>query len=129
MLAMASSPSSAASSWLSVVAGRQCRSRCVGFAVPALYDACERAGLTDTIGLAPNPRLREGAAPLVDAAKAQYIRTGANARLAGEAQDAADSWAHARRVVYKAEQLEKGSNLRFVVTSRTDLEPLALYNC
>jgi hypothetical protein len=31
-------------------------------------------------------------------------------------------------VVYKAEELEKGSNLRFVVTSRTDLEPLALYN-
>src|SRR5258708_1123442 len=33
-----------------------------------------------------------------------------------------------RRVVYKAEEVEKGSNLRFVVTSRTDLAPLALYN-
>src|SRR5262249_8074304 len=39
-----------------------------------------------------------------------------------------DSWPHARRVVYKAEQLEKGRNLRFVVTSRTGLVPLALYN-
>ena len=99
-----------------------------GFAVPALYDSCERAGLAYTIGLAPNPRLRELAAPLVDAAKAQYTQTGTKVRLAGEAEYAADSWAHARRVVYKAEQLQKGSNLRFVVTSRTDLEPLALYN-
>src|SRR5262247_2937497 len=32
------------------------------------------------------------------------------------------------RVVSKAEDLEKGSNLRFVVTSRTDLDPLALSN-
>jgi hypothetical protein len=99
-----------------------------GFAVPALYDYCERAGRAYTIGLAPNPRLRTLAAPLVDAAKEQYARTGAKVRLAGEAQYAADSWTHARRVVYKAEQLEKGSNLRFVVTSRPEQEPLVLYN-
>jgi hypothetical protein len=49
-------------------------------------------------------------------------------RLLAEARYAADSWAHERRVVYKAEELEKGSNLRFVVTSQTDLAPLALYN-
>jgi Transposase DDE domain group 1 len=99
-----------------------------GFAVPALYDYCERAGLDYTLGLAPNARLRELAAPLVEAAKTQYRQTGTKVRLAGEGQYMADSWSHARRVVYKAEQLEKGSNLRFVVTSRTDLEPLALYN-
>jgi hypothetical protein len=49
-------------------------------------------------------------------------------RLLAEARYAADSWAHERRVVYKAEELEKGSTLRFVVTSRADLAPLALYN-
>jgi hypothetical protein len=49
-------------------------------------------------------------------------------RLAGEAPYAAGSWAHERRVVFKAEELDKGSNLRFVLTSRTDLDPLALYN-
>jgi hypothetical protein len=99
-----------------------------GFAVPALYDYCERAGLDYTLGLASNARLSELAAPLVEAAKTQYRQTGAKVRLGGEGQYMADSWSHARRVVYKAEQLEKGSNLRFVVTSRTDLEPLALYN-
>jgi hypothetical protein len=49
-------------------------------------------------------------------------------RLAGAGQYAAASWPSARRVVYQAEALEKGSNVRCVVTSRTDLDPLALYN-
>ena len=37
------------------------------------------------------------------------------------------SWEHARRVIYKAEVLEKGTNTRFVVTSRSD-EPEELYD-
>jgi len=101
-----------------------------GFAVPALYDYCEREHLADTIGLAPNARQRRPAlaAPRVAQAQQQHTATGAKVRLAGEGAYAADSWAHARRVVYKAEELEKGRNLRFGVTSRTDLDPLALYN-
>jgi hypothetical protein len=99
-----------------------------GFAVPALYDYCEREHLAYSIGLAPNARLRELAAPLVAQAQHEHQQTGEKVRLAGEGQYAADSWPHARRVVYKAEELEKGSNLRFVVTSRTDADPLALYN-
>src|SRR5262249_17723930 len=47
--------------------------------------------------------------------------------LAGEAEYQADSWPHPRRVVYKAEALAKGPNVRFVVTTRTDA-PLAVYN-
>src|SRR5262249_17746525 len=54
--------------------------------------------------------------------------TGEKVRLLAEARYAADSWPHERRIVYKAEELEKGSHLRFVVTSRTDLAPLPLYN-
>jgi DDE family transposase len=99
-----------------------------GFAVPTLYDYCDREQIAYTIGLAPNARLREVAAPLVEQATQQHHQTGQKVRLVGEGQYAAESWAHARRVVYKAEELAKGSNLRFVVTSRADLEPLALYN-
>jgi hypothetical protein len=102
-----------------------------GFAIPALYDYCEREQIAYTIGLAPNTRLAALAAPLVELAKLakqQHEQTGVKACLTGEGQYAADSWPHERRVVYKAEELEKGSNLRFVVTSRTDLAPLALYN-
>jgi hypothetical protein len=99
-----------------------------GFAVPALYEYCEREGIAYTIGLAPNTRLQALAAPLVAQAQRQRQQTGEKVRLAGEGHYAADSWSHTRRVVYKAEELAKGSNLRFVVTSRTDLDPLALYN-
>jgi hypothetical protein len=99
-----------------------------GFAVPALYDYCEREHLAYTIGLGPNARLQALAAPLVEQAKQHHTATGATVRLAGEGRYAAGSWTHERRVVFKAEELEKGSNLRFVVTSRTDLDPLALYN-
>ena len=100
-----------------------------GFAVPALYADCEREGIAYTLGLPPNPRLRTLAAALVAEAAAAHAASGEKVRLAGEAAYAADSWLHPRRVVFKAEELAKGSNLRFVVTSRTDLDPLALYNC
>lgn len=99
-----------------------------GFAIPALYDFCERERIAYTIGLAPNTRLHALAAPLVEQAAQQHEQTQEKVRLAGEGQYAADSWPHPRRVVYKAEELAKGSNLRFVVTSRTDLAPLALYD-
>jgi hypothetical protein len=99
-----------------------------GFAIPALYDYCEREQIAYTIGLAPNTRLQALAAPLVAQAKQEHQQTGEKVRLAAEARYAADSWPHERRVVYKAEEVAKGSNLRFVVTSRADLAPLALYN-
>jgi hypothetical protein len=99
-----------------------------GFAIPALYDYCEREQIASTIGLCPNSRLEALAAPLVEPAKQQHTATGATVRLAGEGLYAADSCPHERRVVYKAEELENGSNLRFVVTSRPDLAPLPLYH-
>jgi hypothetical protein len=99
-----------------------------GFAIPALYDYCERERIAYTIGPCPNSRLEALAAPLIEQAQQAHQQAGEKVRLAGEGTYAADSWPHERRVVYKAEELEKGSSLRFVVTSRTDLAPLALYN-
>jgi hypothetical protein len=48
-------------------------------------------------------------------------------RLVSSTSYRADSWEHARRVIYKAEVWEKGENTRFVVTSRSD-DPQRLYN-
>jgi hypothetical protein len=99
-----------------------------GFAVPALYDYCEREGLAYTIGLVPNPRLEALAAPLLADAQRQQQETGAEkVRLAGEAVYQAAGWPQARRVVYKAEALAKGPNTRFVVTTRPD-PPRELYD-
>jgi len=98
-----------------------------GFAVPAVYDFCEQAGIGYTIGLVPNPRLEALAAVLLAEALRQHATTGQKVRLAGETAYQAESWPHPRRVIFKAEALAKGPNTRFVVTSRTD-EPLALYD-
>jgi hypothetical protein len=97
-----------------------------GFAVPALYDYCEREGITYTIALITNPKLREMACDLLQEAQQCYEKTSHKARLFGEALYEAASWEHSRRVVYKAEAMEKGTNTRFVVTTRTD-EPKDLY--
>jgi len=99
-----------------------------GFATPKLYRYCEGQGIGYTIGLIPNAALEPVAAPLLAEAQRQSAeQEGAKVRLAGETAYQAGSWDRARRVVFKAEVLEKGPNTRFVVTSRTD-EPLALYD-
>lgn len=99
-----------------------------GFAVRKLYAFCEREGVGYTIGLIPNARLEREAAGLVTEALRQSAEQGgAKVRLASELSYQAGTWATERRVVYKAETLEKGPNTRFVVTTRTD-EPLALYD-
>ncbi|SRR5579875_2088376 len=97
-----------------------------GFAVPPLYDYLDEEQIPYAIALISNRRLQAMAEELLAEAKQEHERTGQQARLFGEGQYAADSWEQERRVVYKAEWLAKGANLRFVVTSRSD-EPEALY--
>lgn len=99
-----------------------------GFALPRVYRFCEREGMTYTIGLATNARLKPLAQDLLAQAITERKATGApKVRLCGEATYAAESWDKERRVVYKAEALVKGPNTRFVVTTRPD-PPLALYD-
>jgi hypothetical protein len=97
-----------------------------GFAVPALYDYCEEEGITYTIGLITNPRLREMAEELLDEAQELHETQGHKARLFGEDPYGAASWKKKRRVIYKAEAMEQGTNTRFLLSTRTD-EPRDLY--
>ncbi len=101
-----------------------------GFATPRLYAWCERAAVDYTIGIGANPRLIALAAPLLAEAQAQsQALGGVKVRLVGEAVYQADSWPTARRLVFKAEILEKGPNVRFVVTSEPpDVPPQAVYD-
>ena len=99
-----------------------------GFAIPEIYDYCEREGIGYTIGLISNPRLEAIAEDLLGKAKGESEeREGEKVRLLSSGSYRAGSWEHARRVVYKAEVLEKGENTRFVVTSRSD-EAQELYD-
>jgi hypothetical protein len=97
-----------------------------GFAVPAVYDYCEEESVTYTVGLVSNPRLEEIAENLLAEAKEGYEAQGEKVRLFSEDLYGARSWEKRRRVVYKAEAMEKGTNTRFIVSTRTD-EPQTLY--
>jgi hypothetical protein len=97
-----------------------------GFAVPAIYDYCEEEDITYTVGLITNPRLQEMAEGLLDEATERYETEGEKVRLFSEGLYQAGSWEKKRRVIYKAEAMEQGTNTRFVVTTRED-KPRDLY--
>jgi hypothetical protein len=91
-----------------------------GFAVPVLYDYCEREGITYTVGLITNSRLEELACDLLEEARRRYADEQQKVKLFCEGAYQAASWEHERRVVYKAEVMEQGTNTRFLVTTRND---------
>jgi hypothetical protein len=97
-----------------------------GFAVPALYDYCEKEGIDYAIGLITNARLQALADPLLEEAKERYESEGRKARLLSEGPYRAESWSRKRRVIYKAEAMEQGTNTRFVVTNKS-AKPGELY--
>ena len=99
-----------------------------GFATPALYDLCEQLEVEYSIGIAPNARLKRLGEPVLAEAREQQAEgMQEKVRHFGEASYQAEGWTRSRRVVIKAELLEKGPNVRFVVTNRT-AAPQALYD-
>jgi hypothetical protein len=98
-----------------------------GFAVPSVYDYCEAEGISYTIALITNPPLEEMAAPLLEEAKGRYEERGRKVRLLSQGHYQAGSWRIERRVLYKAEVMEEGTNTRFVVTNKPE-EPDDLYD-
>jgi len=57
---------------------------------------------------------------LLGEAKERYKDAGHKAKLFSEDVYQAASWERRRRVVYKAEVMEKGTNTRFVLSTRND---------
>jgi hypothetical protein len=98
-----------------------------GFAGPSVYEYCEDEGIRYTIALITNPRLEQMAASLLEKAKRRYEKRGRKVRLLSQGHYQAGSWEIERRVIYKAEVMEEGTNTRFVVTNKPD-EPEDLYD-
>jgi hypothetical protein len=89
-----------------------------GFCREELMAWCEANQVDYVLGLAKNERLRAEIAAERAQAAAQYQQTGQAARIFKDfTYQTRESWSRARRVVAKAEHLEKGANPRFVVTS------------
>ena len=90
-----------------------------GFCRDAIMKWCERQGIDYVFGLAKNPRLLKEIGEELKAAEAESVKTGEMARIFKNLryQTVEKTWSRTRRVVAKAEHLNKGSNPRFVVTS------------
>jgi Transposase DDE domain group 1 len=89
-----------------------------GFCREELMAWCENHAVDYVFGLARNTRLRRKIAAQLRQAKREQQRTGKPARVFAEfSYRTRKSWSCSRRVIAKAEYLEKGENPRFVVTS------------
>lgn len=98
-----------------------------GFCREAIMAWCEANGVDYVLGLARNARLVGLVEEALAQAKALHDQTGEPARLFAEfAYRTLESWSRKRRVVAKAEHLDKGANPRFVVTT-LDEDARALY--
>jgi hypothetical protein len=91
-----------------------------GFCREELMVWCEQNHVDYVFGLARNKRLGKIISQQMHQAHLLHQATGKAARLFAEfAYKTRKSWSRSRRVVAKAEYLDKGENPRFVVTSMT----------
>ena len=89
-----------------------------GFCREALMSWCEDHGVGYVFGLAKNKRLIKIIGRQLHEAQVEFQATKQGARVFTEfSYQTRKSWQRARRVVAKAEHLDKGANPRFVVTS------------
>jgi hypothetical protein len=89
-----------------------------GFCREELMHWCEDNQVDYVFGLARNRRLEAMLADALAEARQQHEITGQPVRLFRElCYQTRETWSRERRVVAKAEHLEKGANPRFVVTS------------
>jgi hypothetical protein len=91
-----------------------------GFCREELMAWCENNRVDYAFGLARNERLRKRIDTQIEQARALHQATSKAARVFTEfAYRTRKSWSRTRRVVAKAEYLDKGENPRFVVTPLT----------
>jgi DDE family transposase len=89
-----------------------------GFCRDPIMTWCEASSVDYILGLAKNSRLLEMITEQAEQARVQYEATKQPTRVFAELRyETRDSWSRERRVVAKAEHLDKGANPRFVVTS------------
>jgi len=88
-----------------------------GFSLPEIIRTCERSQVKYAFGFSSNEVLKRKIGNLLEIARVVHCLTGKKARLFDNVYYAAKSWNEPRRIIMKAEWLEKGANPRFVVTN------------
>ena len=101
-----------------------------GFCREHLMRWCELNHVDYVLGLAKNERLKREISAELEQAKTLFGQTNQAARVFKDfAYQTLKSWSRSRRVIGKAEYLDKGENPRFVVTSlsRDEVDAHTLY--
>ena len=101
-----------------------------GFCRDEIMSWCEANGVYYILGLAKNSRLKAMISQQMERARRKYLRTKKSCRYFRDFRyRTRKSWNRKRRVVGKAEHLEKGANPRFVVTTlpKSEYDARALY--
>ena len=93
-----------------------------GFAHPALLAWLDAAGVEYVVAMAENAVLTRLVEPLMADVRPAVAATGTTEHMYGETAYAAQSWAHSRRIIMKAEVVclagrEPRDNARFVITN------------
>jgi len=88
-----------------------------GFCRHRMLTWCDRQGIEYAVGIASNSRLRAMSADIIEHSRKTREKTGEKVRQFGEVEYGALTWKYSRRVIVKAEQLDKGENIRYVVTN------------
>jgi len=99
-----------------------------GFAREGIMAWCETNGIDYIFGLAKNDRLIAHIQDDLTAMQQCFEKTQQSCRTFSEFRyRTLDSWSRTRKVVGKAEHLQKGSNPRFIVTSLKTHKAITLY--
>ena len=101
-----------------------------GFAREELMAWCEASGVDYLFGLARNRRILDEITAELAQAEGEHQQTGKPARrFKNFTYSTLDSWSRSRRVIGKAEHLDKGANPRFIVSSlnATEVDGNTLY--
>lgn len=90
-----------------------------GFAVPRLYDFCERWGMEYTCGIGGMALFQRRSQRLAEKAERRWLRTRQRQLLYTSFRHRGYRWRHrSRRICVKAEHGAGGCTLRFVITNR-----------
>jgi hypothetical protein len=88
-----------------------------GFAVPRLYEFCQRQGLSYLIGISSNTAFKARTDWELQKVCERFQSKGEPCRYVAGFWHRAGTWSRKRRIIYKVEVNSEGTNRRFVVTN------------
>jgi len=92
-----------------------------GFAVPRLYEFCERQGVSYLIGISSNTAFKARTEWELQKVCQRFQSKGEPCRYVAGFWHRAGTWSRKRRIIYKVEVNSEGTNRRFVVTNMKGL--------